>query len=217
MISFVYIEPFVPIMSNPDITAKTSVVCNFYTYLLHSYGLCAKMPKYFAEEQLSRIRRPERRHNCNPDLWWWVAGGGPFSDKQSTIILHKNLFTWQPWLREYAGKFGWRGPDLIDWIFVASQEELICIQPVSPHLPTQANLIGEKGPETQKHHGHTCICNWSTCICICAKCIVFVITWFRLYLHSYYTSIVLVIVHGRTPWSLTYRPANHGSVLKSGN
>ena len=91
----------------------------------------------------------------------------------------------------------------------SSQEELICIQPVSPHLPTRANLIGEKGPETQKHHGHTCICNWSTCICICAKCIVFVITWFRLYLHSYYTSIVLVIVHGRTPWSLTYRPANH--------
>ena len=119
MISFVYIEPFVPIMSNPDITAKTSVVCNFYTYILHSYGLYARMPKYFAEEQLSRIRRPERRHNCNPDLWWWVAGGGPFSEKQSTIILHKNLFTWQPWLREYAGKFGWRGPDLIDWIFVA--------------------------------------------------------------------------------------------------
>ena len=65
------------------------------------------------------IRRPERRHNCDPDLWWWVADGGPFSEKQSIIILHKNLFTWQPWLRKYAGKFGWRRPDLIDWIFVA--------------------------------------------------------------------------------------------------
>ena len=112
-------------------------------------------------------------------LWWWVTHGGPH--KQNIIILHLNLFMWLQGchsyhLRKYARKFGSHGSDLelnsscqVDQRSskASSQEKLICIQPVSPHLPTQANLSGEKGPETQKHMVilvFTCTC---TCICIC--------------------------------------------------